>query len=61
VGLCGISAALAYAPPENGFAIEQILDEFVPWQRPTPDVVADLNDPVNLQHVAAAWIVGGFR
>ena len=34
--------------------------QFAPWQRPTPYMFSDLDDPVNLQHVAAAWISGGF-
>jgi hypothetical protein len=34
--------------------------EFATWQRPTPDMFTNLDDPVNLQHVAAAWIAGGF-
>jgi hypothetical protein len=35
--------------------------EFASWQRPTPAMFGDLDDPVNLQHVAAAWIAGWFE
>jgi hypothetical protein len=35
--------------------------QFTPWRRPTADMFNDLDDPANIQHIAAAWIIGSFN
>jgi hypothetical protein len=50
-------AALPLPAPDRDPPVDH---QFATWQRPTADMFTNLDDPVNLQHVAAAWIAGGF-
>lgn len=52
--------SIAELPVHSSDDDPPLVHSFAEWKRPTPSMFEAPNDPLNLQHIAAAWVIGSF-